>query len=562
MSHISSIASAAALLAGVASAWPTLFSREETFINGTTNGTNTRIYDFADLPPRPDLVWTPCWEDRFTCANLEVPLDYEDESAGTTNVAFIKVSGAGGNGAGQNIYFNPGGPGGSGVQSALGGLLDQVLSVFGPGYNIISFDPRGVNNSGPSPLTCWSDAEAKAAYSQPSPSSDLKEFYAANVAYGEYCTKTNEETNVKYAGTLAVVQDIVHFHELDIVLNGGDPATTPIWYYGVSYGTVIGQTLAVTYPDRIGRMILDGNVYGKQHFTGYVSSDIDDTDTTFAYFFQYCFEAGPSKCPFAGNSSSASALETRYLNLLDRLENEPIRISDHATPTPQIITRFGFSSWAFPLTYSPANGFPILARVAADLENGNYSTYVAATSGGSSGSSAPSNPNYDDAASQEALQLITCIDANTRYPLTNFSLYSAALTKSERESIYGGESNGKSNVIICAGFGISPPASQLFPGFSKVKTASPILFVNNVADPVTPLSSALRMSDYFEDSVVLTQDTPGHGFIGIKSSCTHEHLRKYLDEGVLPEEGTVCEPDHPYAPFADVAVERKVRRIA
>lgn len=69
-----------------------------------TNGTAS-VDDFANIPVSKELTWVKCWE-TFTCANLEVPLDYEDEAAGTTNIAFIKLEG--GNGTGPDIIFNPG----------------------------------------------------------------------------------------------------------------------------------------------------------------------------------------------------------------------------------------------------------------------------------------------------------------------------------------------------------------------------------------------------------------------------------------------------------------------
>lgn len=63
------------------------------------------VYDFADIPVTKELEWVSCFE-NYTCTNLEVPLDYADESAGTTNIAFLKVTG--GDGTGPDILFNPG----------------------------------------------------------------------------------------------------------------------------------------------------------------------------------------------------------------------------------------------------------------------------------------------------------------------------------------------------------------------------------------------------------------------------------------------------------------------
>lgn len=65
---------------------------------------------FKDIPVTKDLSWTPCYG-NYTCVNLEVPLDYEDLAAGTTNIAFIKWAATKQPALGD-IIFNPGGPGG------------------------------------------------------------------------------------------------------------------------------------------------------------------------------------------------------------------------------------------------------------------------------------------------------------------------------------------------------------------------------------------------------------------------------------------------------------------
>jgi len=72
--------------------------------------------------------------------------------------------------------------------------------------------------------------------------------------------------------------------------------------------------------------------------------------------------------------------------------------------------------------------------------------------------------------------------------------------------------------------------------------ASPLLFIGNSADPVTPVRNALKMSGRHEGSVVLTQDVPGHCAGEINPSfCTFEVLKQFFGNGTLPEPGLVCE---------------------
>lgn len=51
------------------------------------------------------------------------------------------------------------------------------------------------------------------------------------------------------------------------------------------------------------------------------------------------------------------------------------------------------------------------------------------------------------------------------------------------------------------------------------------------------------MSAYFEGSRVLTQDTPGHSFLGMATKCAVGHVQAYLANGTMPEVGTICETD-------------------
>ncbi|HEY3486057.1 MAG TPA: hypothetical protein VGK49_11785, partial [Ilumatobacteraceae bacterium] len=70
-----------------------------------------------DEPAARTLDWDECddplvTEDEVECATLTVPLDYDDPSGDTIDLALVRVP-AGGDRKGA-VLFNPGGPGGSG----------------------------------------------------------------------------------------------------------------------------------------------------------------------------------------------------------------------------------------------------------------------------------------------------------------------------------------------------------------------------------------------------------------------------------------------------------------
>ena len=92
----------------------------------------------------------------------------------------------------------------------------------------------------------------------------------------------------------------------------------------------------------------------------------------------------------------------------------------------------------------------------------------------------------------------------------------------------------------------TPPAD---PSLQEDAPAAPILFTTTRLDPVTPLRQAFAMSAGHPGSAVLIHETVGHcaTFSGW-SECFREHVRAYFDDGIMPENGTVC--DTTCKPFA------------
>ena len=91
----------------------------------------------------PSLNWISCSE-RFQCGNLSVHLDYHNiTDKRTASIAITRYLATKQNSDTGTIISNPGGLRGSGCSTyRLGPVLDEVLQGR---YNIIGFDPRGIN---------------------------------------------------------------------------------------------------------------------------------------------------------------------------------------------------------------------------------------------------------------------------------------------------------------------------------------------------------------------------------------------------------------------------------
>jgi pimeloyl-ACP methyl ester carboxylesterase len=284
-----------ALLLASVSAIPLLVDRSTAAIN------TTMVYDFKNVPITKDIQYVPCF-DNFTCTNIEVPLDYDDLAAGTTNIAFIKHPARKQPSRGD-IIFNPGGPGGSATGFSVSPALSLLPGLLGDEYNIIGMDPRSVDNSGPN-LDCFKghprvrdfyDLQYSQAVDARSKTS-LRLYFAAAGGFGDWCLRTLGD-DARYANTPATARDMLQYAELLAESNKRPKQEAKVNFYGASYGSALGDTFAQLYPNRVGKFVIDANIDGDDYYRGNWSESLRQTDEAVHAFIDMCFEAGPA-CAF------------------------------------------------------------------------------------------------------------------------------------------------------------------------------------------------------------------------------------------------------------------------
>ena len=91
----------------------------------------------------------------FGCGKLRVPLDYRDPSRKAIELFLLRVRIDGQQKRIGSLVVNPGGPGGSGVDAAVGLGLSLPTDVL-KRFDVVGFDPRGVGLS--APVECISGA--------------------------------------------------------------------------------------------------------------------------------------------------------------------------------------------------------------------------------------------------------------------------------------------------------------------------------------------------------------------------------------------------------------------
>jgi pimeloyl-ACP methyl ester carboxylesterase len=205
--------------------------------------------------PAPAITWGKCDNAGLVARNAEcgfltVPLDYAKPSGDTIKLAVSRVKHKTPDVKYQGVMLvNPGGPGGSGLLLSI--LGDFVPDHAGDAYDWIGFDPRGVGASRPA-LACDS---TYAGYNRPAyvPSTVAleKTWLARAKGYARACKATGGPL-LAHLKTTDSVQDMESLRRA--------LGVEQINYYGFSYGTYLGQVYATLHPDRVRRMVLDGNV--------------------------------------------------------------------------------------------------------------------------------------------------------------------------------------------------------------------------------------------------------------------------------------------------------------
>ncbi|CAN9434688.1 unnamed protein product [Alternaria alternata] len=496
-----------------------------------------------------------------TCALLEVPLDYAVPSLGTLNIAIIKKPGP--THDAQEVLVNPGGPGGSSVAMVLSDHA-AIEAKIGTNYSLVGIDPRGVNNSEPT-SDCFvgypfqtrnaflSDALGLADVTS---EAVLKRQHQSALAYGKWCTGMySVNGTARYANTVATAQDMLRYIEVRAQDRGQPSQDAKLWYYGISYGSILGATYASLYPTRIGRMIIDGVLDLEDYYDGGWEAAIDDTDKAVSYFFKYCFEAGPALCLFHQNATSWQELEKRYQSLLSDLMSSPIGLGDPTSNTsilfaqtqgvllsPYVLTWTDIVSQMFAAVYliSPIYVY-VMDVVLVALQTQDVELLAAITE---KSQISTFRPQYDD---RMARTLVSCVDTDGRSDkYTDFGEYKKFVNYMYNRSNSGGLSVAAINGPICSKLDVRPPVSQKFDGIPRMNgTSAPILFVSSIADPITPLSSAKKMHGLFPGSGLLTFNNSGHTAHFQNVTCVSEYEMQYMLDASLPPPNTVCEVNEP-----------------
>ncbi|QXL83849.1 alpha/beta fold hydrolase [Comamonas sp. NLF-1-9] len=213
----------------------------------------------TDMPAGAALMWQELG-DRLQCAWMRAPMDWGAPQKGDVSVALLRVRSADAAQRRGSLLFNPGGPGGDGLNmpfvlrgafaqsnpdSPLGARQLRLLDT----YDMVGFSPRGVGAS--TRLQCASNEFSR---SHSTAYADLSDATLADNRYNDELLARACARNplTPYINTDATARDM----DLMRHLLGDDKLN----FIGYSYGTWLGAWYASLYPERVGRMVLDSSM--------------------------------------------------------------------------------------------------------------------------------------------------------------------------------------------------------------------------------------------------------------------------------------------------------------
>ncbi|MDN3024268.1 alpha/beta hydrolase [Streptomyces sp. S.PB5] len=495
------------------------------------------------------VTWSGCrGMDAATdlqCGKVTVPLDYAKPSSGTLDLALARYRSYGK--PRGSVLLNFGGPGAAGV-GELAADGDGFMGLA-KGYDVVSFDPRGVGRS--SPVSCGDGTDEALAATEDGddPRALLRQLRRVAAACAEHSGPV-----LPHIGTVNASRD------MDIMRAAlGDRKLN---YLGFSYGTRLGAVYAAQFPEKVGRLVLDGVDTLTEPLTEQSRVGAEGQQTALDDFVDWCTE--DIACPFGQDSRKA---REQVVRLVDSLDEDPVPTDWGDTFSGQdLVGAIGQALYSREL-------WPLLERAVAQLvEDGDTRGIEAFASGGTAlpHRAEPDRPKTTGAKTEgartegaetddpgthagladedevpldnlpAALMAINCADDPDR-PTADAIARDLGRLRTEYEEaspVFG--RYRLTEVLTCYG---RPKGTDYIREEVRDVDTPKMLLVGTRGDPATPYRWTVETAKRLGDSAVVL-DNKGDGHTGYTSSrCVQRKVDAFLLYGSLPPSGSSCGPE-------------------
>ncbi len=443
---------------------------------------------------------------KFFCGRLRVPLDYRAPATKAIELFLIRVRLAGQQKRLGSLVVNPGGPGGSGVDAAVGLSLTLPTDLM-KRFDVVGFDPRGVGLS--APVECI-PASLKDRAIALDPDARTEAQYREQV---EVAKEISGACQRKYGTELKHYNTEETARDMDLVRQAvGDPKLT---YLGYSYGTRLGAVYAHLFPKRVRALVLDGAVDPKAGEATAAETQAKGFERAFDQFAAGCRNRGAT-CLIGPDPRAAMR------QALARARRAPVA---SGRTDPRKATAGHVLLAAISALYDEED-WPQLESAIAEVNSGTaggvfdlVDRYV------------QRNPQGEFSNLIDANTAINCSDTKERVPeatvrralakwRTAYPLFGSALAL---------------GLIGCQQWA----APRQPPPAVKAAGAPPLLVVGTVNDPATPYASAKVLARTLATGRLLTWRGEGHTAYP-KTPCVTAAVNAYLVSLKVPKTGATC----------------------
>ncbi|GLY97244.1 alpha/beta hydrolase [Actinoplanes sp. NBRC 103695] len=439
----------------------------------------------ADRFSGQTLTWEPCNDNELVldCTDVTVPVDWSRPQGQTIELRVHRHKASGPSRG--SLLLNPGGPGGLGKP-----FLEFAARMFSrpviDGFDLVSFDPRGVGES--APLSCPAEADAAFRKSDPSPD-DLRERIAREAAARTWVRACRAKSGpiFDHVDTVSAARDL---DVLRAVL--GDDKLS---YFGGSYGTRLGLRYADLFPTRIKRMVLDAVVDPAQDNRAFLTDVAKGEERGLDAYLSTCDDR--AGCPFHGLSLARS--RAAVAKLFKAADQQPAEQLQLVNLTEDYLS-------------NPA-GAPELDSLFTAVRAGDHSVL---------------EPDPDTRIDQSAIQ---CLDLPDRRSAAQVMADTTALTR--KRPVFGPEVMSGTPCPQWPGGGVSDPHPVTARG------SVPIVLLAGTGDPAALYEWGRSAAADLENGRLLTRKGNGHGSY-VYGACRPEVDRYLLDGVPPPRGGAVC----------------------
>ncbi len=466
----------------------------------------------APATPNPDtgtLEWSPCAGVAaemagLECATLVVPLDHAVPDGETIDIAVARAATADDDLRIGSLVFNPGGPGGSGIE-----FLTNVAAVVPPElterFDLVSFDPRGVGAS--TAIDCEVDFDDDVSLLAPGDDAGWDALVAEAESRADTCT-ANSLALEPYVGTNNAARDLDDLREA----LGDDQLS----YVGFSYGTRLGATYAELFPDRVRALVLDGAVkptddgalIGLEQGPG----------------FDAALESFAAACDADADCALADVGPT--LEVYTGLVEEISTVGDFPTDDDDRVLTPGELTLGVAAALYSTQLWPVLADalfLAETQQDGSLLQVLADTYLGRQ-----SDGTYDN--SQISGLVVNCADDPRRPPADEVRIQAEL---GAQASVYFADFLRASTGCLGTAAAIDPIA------IGPADGAAPILVIGTTGDPATPYQWSVEMAEVLSSGVLYTVEADGHtAFLSVP--CVDDVVIDYLVDLDLPSANSGC----------------------